>query len=257
MIEALFHELTELPQVEAIALGGSRATMRFDEKSDYDIYLYCTAPIDEAVRRNILSRYCSYMEIGNHFWEYEDNCTLNNGIDIDILYRNLDDFSAGVADVVEHFRASNGYTTCMWHNLLNCKIICDKFGRLVAAKQRFDVPYPPQLKENIINRSRELLYTAMPAYRLQIVKAAQRDDKISINHRVAAFMEAYFDLLFALNEKTHPGEKRLISICLDVCSILPANFEKNLNRLLADLFTAPEHIPNALDVIIHELEIII
>ncbi len=26
------------------------------------------------------------------FWEYEDNCVLNSGIDIDILYRNLNSF---------------------------------------------------------------------------------------------------------------------------------------------------------------------
>ena len=34
-----------LDLIEAIALGGSRAGAHFDETSDYDIYLYCTAPI--------------------------------------------------------------------------------------------------------------------------------------------------------------------------------------------------------------------
>ena len=45
MIEHLFHELSTIPAVEAIALGGSRAGVHFDEKSDYDIYLYCTTPV--------------------------------------------------------------------------------------------------------------------------------------------------------------------------------------------------------------------
>ena len=47
MINALFQDLSRLPQIEAIALGGSRAGNHYDEKSDYDIYLYCTAPISE------------------------------------------------------------------------------------------------------------------------------------------------------------------------------------------------------------------
>lgn len=49
----------------------------------------------------MLKKYCSTIEIGNHYWEYEDNCILNNGIDIDILYRNLDDFSSEISLVVD------------------------------------------------------------------------------------------------------------------------------------------------------------
>ena len=85
MVEQLFAELSALPEVEAIALGGSRATDHYDEKSDSDVYLYCTGDIPEETRAQILSQYCGRMEIGNHFWEYEDNCTLRNGIDIDIF----------------------------------------------------------------------------------------------------------------------------------------------------------------------------
>ena len=101
MVETLFQELSALPQVEAVALGGSRAGTQYDERSDYDVYLYCTAPIGGDVRAALLSRYCDVMEIGNHFWEYEDNCTLKNGVDIDILYRDLDGFIREVADVAE------------------------------------------------------------------------------------------------------------------------------------------------------------
>ncbi len=254
MINMLYQELSALPQIEAIALGGSRAGAHFDEKSDYDVYLYCTAPVPEDIRREILSKYCSYMEIGNHFWEYEDNCVLNNGIDIDILYRDLDDFAAGVARVVEEFHPCNGYTTCMWHNLLTCKIICDKTGRLTAAKGRFTVPYPDQLRSNIIGQNRRLLHTAMPAYRLQITKAANRGDIVSISHRTAAFMESYFDILFALNRMTHPGEKRLIPLCLEHCPILPANFEENLQILFSQLYGDPAVTTDNLDRIIAELE---
>lgn len=150
-IEKLFKELAAIHEVEAIAMGGSRAGNVYDEKSDYDIYLYCTGDVEETVRKEILSRYCTVMEIGNHFWEYEDNCTLKNGIDIDILYRNLEAFTEELTSVVEQHQAHNGYTTCMWHNLLNSKIIYDKNGNLAAAKERFTVPYPEQLKKILLS----------------------------------------------------------------------------------------------------------
>lgn len=254
MIEKLFEELSALPQIEAIALGGSRAGDEFDEKSDYDVYLYCTAPVAVEARRKILEKYCSYMEIGNHFWEYEDNCVLSNGIDIDILYRNLDAFTETVAAVAERYQSSNGYTTCMWHNLVTCKIICDKNGRLEAAKQRFSIPYPAQLKENIIDRNFKLLSDAMPAYKVQISKAVKRADKVSICHRTAAFMESYFDIIFALNELTHPGEKRLVELCKKHCTLLPRNFEENIDRLYSHMFAATEKVDSDIEKIIFELK---
>ena len=47
------------------------------------------------------------------------------------------------------------------------------------------------------------------------------------------------DILFALNEMTHPGEKRMQSICRAECRILPENFDRNLNRLFDGMFREP------------------
>ena len=254
LVDTLFAELSALPEVEAIALGGSRAGEVWDEKSDYDVYLYCTAPVGEDTRREILSRYCGYMELGNSFWEYEDNCTLKNGVDIDILYRNLDGFASDVASVVEQCQPRNGYTTCMWHNLRTCRILYDRDGRLAAVKERFDVPYPPLLRERIIERNRKLLRGAMPAYETQIAKAAKRGDLVSVNHRTAAFLESYFDVLFALNNQTHPGEKRLMQLCRKQCALLPEQFEENLEQLFAHLFAGDGRVQEDVGRIIDGLE---
>lgn len=254
MMEALFKDLASLPQVEAIALGGSRAGAVFDEKSDYDIYLYCTGEVSESEKRPILEKYCDYMELSNQFWELEDNCRLKSGIDMDILYRNLDRFMAEVASVVEQFTTHNGYTTCMWHNLCTCKILYDANGRLAEAKRRFSVPYPQELKRNIIDRNCQLLYAYMPAYLDQIKKAAKRNDVVSINHRTAAFMESYFDVLFALNEQTHPGEKRLIRLARERCAILPNRFEENIQELYRNLFCNTESAMAVLEAMVAELK---
>ena len=254
MVNELLHELSALPEIEAIALGGSRAGSHFDANSDYDVYLYCTAPVDTNIRHNILSKYCSYIEIDNHFWEAEDNGTLKNGIDIDILYRDLNEFCQGLSYVVEQCNPYNSYTTCMWHNLLTCKILFDRNGHLAAAKQRFDIPYPEALRTAILQRGWSLLREKLPAYELQINKAIKRGDLVSINHRTAAFLETYFDVLFALNRQTHPGEKRLMQHCLERCQILPEHFEENLNKLFLHLFTTPENVPSDLDNILGEVK---
>ena len=237
MPDMIFKRLAQIDCVEAIALGGSRAGKVYDEKSDYDVYVYVTAPIKEEMRRQILSEYCSFMEIGNHYWEYEDNCILNSGIDIDILYRDLDQFCKDIERVVVQCQASNSYTTCMWHNLINCRILYDRNGKLKAAQEKYDIPYPQDLKKAIIERQLKLMDSALPAYKGQIEKALRRNDLVSINHRVTEFLASYFDLLFALNEKTHPGEKRLIELCKSSCPILPENFEENIRVLLSHLYS--------------------
>lgn len=236
-IQNLFDELAALEQVEAIALGGSRATGKNDESSDYDIYLYITDKIPDKTRREVLSNYCNVMEIGNHYWEYEDNCTLKNGVDIDILYRSLNDFAAGIKSVVDEGNASNGYTTCMWHNLLTCKIIADKSGNLTKLKQSYTRPYPDKLRENIISKNRKLLGGVLPSYNHQIKKAESRGDLVSVNHRTTEFLASYFDIIFALNRLTHPGEKRLASLCKQNCKILPNKFEENLSALFFNMFS--------------------
>ncbi len=255
--EKLWQLFAGLSEITAIALGGSRAGMEYDEKSDYDLYLYCTRLPDENVRRAILEESCSYIEIGNAFWELEDDCTLKDGIDIDILYRSMDSFRDGLIAVVEQGTAYNGYTTCMWHNLLNCKILYDKNGELQGLKDRFDVTYPAQLKKNIINRNMKLLHGYLPSYDAQIRKAASRNDVVAVNHRVAAFMESYFDIIFALNEMTHPGEKRMVELALKNARNLPSGFENHIDKLYHYLFIKSDEAMIILAEMIENLEAVI
>lgn len=250
-VNELFKEMGNIPEVEAIALGGSRATGRNDEKSDYDVYVYITGSIDENVRRNILGKYCKYMEIGNSFWELEDDVTLNDGIDMDVIYRDITDFENMIHPIVFDCVAWNGYTTCMWHNLITSKIVLDKNGSLKELQDKYRVPYPVKLKQNIISNNLKLLNGMLPSFDMQIQKAEKRGDLVSVNHRVAEFLASYFDIIFALNEMTHPGEKRMQSICARECRILPHNFEYNLKKLFDGMFR--ENISPIVEDIVREI----
>ncbi|MBD5500006.1 MAG: DUF4037 domain-containing protein [Lachnospiraceae bacterium] len=255
--ELLWNEFTLLSEVEAIALGGSRAGTHYDEKSDYDLYIYCTKVPEADIRKHILEKHCQYMEIGNSFWELEDDCTLKDGVNIDILYRNIEDFSREIYSVVEQHIAHNGYTTCMWHNLLHSRILYDKSGKLTTMQNQYNVPYPDELKDNIIQQNLRLLRGNLPAYDLQIKKAIIRKDWVSVNHRTAAFLESYFDIIFALNKLTHPGEKRMVQYAKEQAEILPVNFEENLNCLFQNLFTDSALVLQTLAAITSAVENII
>lgn len=253
----LWNEFAALPEVEAIALGGSRASTGYDERSDYDLYIYCSSLPHENTRKRILEKYCQYMEIGNSFWEKEDDCTLKDGIDIDILYRNIGDFSQTVRSVVDEHTAYNGYTTCMWHNLLHSRILYDKNGELECLQNKYRIPYPEELRDNVISKNLRLLTGNLPSYDTQIKKAYTRKDMVSVNHRTAAFLESYFDIIFAINKLTHPGEKRMVPYAKEHAEILPAGFEENLDELFQNLFADSEKAAQTLEVMIAELKKVI
>ncbi|MBP2620561.1 nucleotidyltransferase domain-containing protein [Streptococcus panodentis] len=236
MPQELFKDLAQLDQVEALVLGGSRAGQHFDQDSDYDVYVYLTAPLAPEIRRSILSKHCSYMEIGNHFWELEDDCVLKNGIEMELIYRRLDDFDQDLETVVLSHQAQNAYTTCMWYNLLHSKILYDRHGRYAALQSKYSLPYPTELKKNIIAKQLLLLDQALPAFSRQIKKALKRQDLLSINHRSSEFFASYFDLLFALNTQPHPGEKRMLQYALDNCSRLPQDFEGTIQNYFRTLY---------------------
>ncbi|UEL47704.1 nucleotidyltransferase domain-containing protein [Terrisporobacter hibernicus] len=235
-VEDLFKDISKWNQVEAIALGGSRAGGKYDDNSDYDVYVYVKENIPKDIRMNVLSKYCCKIEIENHYWEVEDNCTLNSNTDIDIIYRNIEYFDVTISNVVGKNIANNGYTTCLWHNLISCKVLYDKNGKLNELKRKYNITYPDKLRDNIISKNRKLLNGVIPSYDMQIKKAIKRNDKVSINHRITEFLVSYFDIIFAINKLSHPGEKRLIQQCIDLCEILPIDFEENINELFENMF---------------------
>ncbi len=252
--EELWRDLANLDEVEALALGGSRASDSHDERSDYDLYVYCNPMPQVSARRQLLTRHCQYMEIDNRFWEPEDDCTMRDGIDIDIVYRNLDAFAEGIRAVVDLHHPSNGYTTCNWHNLIRCRVLYDQDGRLRQLQKRYTVPYPHELRQNIIDRNLRLLTGNLPSYDRQIQKAIKRDDQVSVGHRTAAFMESYFDIVFAMNGLTHPGEKRMLATALKEAKVLPRDFKRNIQQLYSDPHTKPEAAMDDIRLLVDELK---
>jgi len=252
MNEKLIEEFKQCEEVEALVLGGSRATGVHDKDSDFDYYVYLKKPFDESRRRSIIDKYVQYMEYSNSFWELEDDGILNNGIDIELIYRSVDDIDKMLENVLVKGNVSNGYTTCFVDNLMKSKVIFDKTGCIADLRNKYTPLLNEDLYKKIIVNNFPLLLDKMPSMFYQVEKAIKRNDNISINHRVTAFIEIYFDILFALNKTTHPGEKRLLEIAL-LLDKKPNKMKEDLNDLFNMMFRKNEHVLQILESMVINL----
>ena len=242
-------------EVEAILLAGSRGEGGTPDKgSDWDLYVYLKIPLAEEVRRQLLAPRSTLLELDNHFWEPEDDGELNDGTAYELIYRNLEELAVGVARVVEGFEASVGYSTCFWHNLATSHILFDRDGRATNLKARFSVPYPEALKRAVVAKNWPVLNKTLPNFRDQAAKAQVRGDWVGVQHRTAAFLASAFDLVFAANGRTHPGEKRLVELS-SALPVLPSDWKNLLAAVDRAVGVARVTLPDALDKLAEAMEV--
>ena len=234
MLNSILEKYAKLDEVEAVALGGSSAAKTSDKSSDIDIYVFVRNDISLEVRERLVKDISSKYEVGGEYFGPGDEYYVDDlECQLDIMYWNVNWFEDVVNNVWFKHYPSNGYTTCFLYTLNNFNIFYDKTGWLKSLQEKINTPYPKELKQNIIERNVKLMKEKpFASYYEQIQKAVQRNDIVSVNHRIAAFLASYFDVIFALNEMLHPGEKRLINYVKTNCKIIPGNFEDNINKLL-------------------------
>lgn len=247
LLNEVLEGLKAQSEVEAILLGGSRGQGGMvDSGSDWDLYVYVSAPLALEARQALLAPRSTLLELGNSFWEPEDDGELNDGTAYELIYRNLDDLIAQLERVVEGAQASVGYSTCFWHNLVTSTILFDRTGRAAAVQERFSVPYPEALKRAVVAKNWPLLNRALPNFRDQVAKAVKRGDWVSVQHRTAAFLASAFDLVFAANGRTHPGEKKLVPLSSSLPSV-PSDWANLLGAVDRATSGTRATLPEALD----------
>lgn len=238
-----------LPGVVAVALGGSRVDAEPDARSDIDLYVFAEPPPSLADRASVAAAGIG-VELDNRFWETEDGWTdAATGLDVDVIFRSPSWTEGELDRVLVRHQASTGYSTCVWHNVRHARPLADPtgwFGRLQAIANQ---PYPEPLRRAIIAKNHPILRDARNAYRKQIAVALARGDAVSVNHRVAALLASYFDVLFAVNRQTHPGEKRLVALAEARCPMRPPEMREQIATLLAAAASNP-----ADDALLKELD---
>jgi hypothetical protein len=224
-----------LPQVEAVTLGGSQAGGLSDASSDIDLYLYTRADIPLAERQAVLTQCggASRADLGLTFWGAGDEWfDLATGIEVDVVYFDAGWMENQITRVLVEHQASLGYTTCFWHTVRQAGIFHDANGWFHGLQHVCRQDYPEPLRQNIIALNHPVLRNVIPSYSFQLEKAVKRGDQVSVNHRLAALLASYFDVLFALNRVLHPGEKRLVQHALALCPQLPVDLAADVDFIL-------------------------
>jgi len=254
-LKKIVADFSTLEEVEGILFAGSHISENQDEYSDIDLYLYVDREISITKRKKITEKYSDYMEMNNRFWETEDDGFLiDPHMGIEFIYRDFNWIKEELENLLVKHIARLGYTTCLWYNFSTSKILYDRDGRLKNLQEQFRINYPLELKNNIIQKNYPILREIIGSYYHQIGKAIKRDDIVSINHRVAALLASYFDILFAINELPHPGEKKILKIIKSTCRLIPENMEENINTMIQHISYSPKNILIEIDKLIDNLD---
>jgi predicted nucleotidyltransferase len=237
-----------LPGVVAVAVAGSVVTGAADEHSDIDLYVYAPELVDLAARDLTAARFSTRREVGNAFWEPGDEWIDDrSGLHVDVMYRTPAWVEDQVDRVLVRHEASVGYTTCIWQNVLHSVPLVDSSGWYHGLQRSAAKPYPEPLKRAIIEKNHPILRRSISSYLNQIERAVLRGDGVAVQHRITALLASYFDVLFAINEVPHPGEKRLLPFVMAHCARLPSDLEAHLHALLGQsaMPASPEIVAHA------------
>ncbi|MBQ7764014.1 DUF4037 domain-containing protein [bacterium] len=234
IVNCILQEFQSYQQVKAIAIGGSISAKTNDSKSDIDVYIFVDKDIPVIERESFVKKYSSKYEVGGEYFGSGDEFFVDKiNQQLDVMYWNTIWFEGIIDNIWCKHYPSNAYTTAFLYTLKNFEIIFDTDNWLRNLQRSINTNYPLELKQNIIKRNLMLMKEKpFASYYEQIEKAIKRNDIVSINHRITAFLASYYDVIFATNELLHPGEKRLIQYAKDNCKVLPKDFEENIIKLL-------------------------
>ena len=232
-----------LPQVEAVALAGSQTSGMADQGSDLDIYVYVREEIPVRVRAGIAAAHAERVEVDNRFWEPGDEWVeADPRVAIDVIFRDTRWIEEQLDRVLRRHEASVGYSTCFWYNVLSSHVLYDREGWFDTLQQSARRPYPEPLRRAIIAKNHPILGQTISSYTHQLERAVAHDDLVSLNHRVAALLASYFDILFAVNRLPHPGEKRLIECATQQCAKVPDGMSQQVEELIRAVAQGDRHV---------------
>jgi hypothetical protein len=218
--------------VRAVVTSGSLGTGASDAFSDIDLYVYADDEPPLAFREAIAGS-APVRALGNTFFEPGDEWTdAASGLGVDIMYRQPAWIEDRLDAVLVRHDASVGYSTCFWRNVLDSVPLFDRDGWFAHLQGRSSVAYPEPLRAAILAKNLPLLADHVTSFARQLELAARRGDVVSANHRAAAFLASLFDVLFALNRRPHPGEKRQLAWVARECPVRPAELDARVRALI-------------------------
>jgi hypothetical protein len=219
-LDDIIAAVADLPGFAAISLGGSAALGLADENSDLDMHVYWRAPLAapaERAARLVQVAAADRVEVDILDWGREDHVHVGGRL-VELVYVPLDELCAEVEQAYGEGLISEGYTTARLFYVANGQPLHDPSGELCAMRERLLGEYPEPTRRLLLRYHPALLRVYLGHLRL----AQSRGDLLAVQHRRYTVQMVFFNLLFALNRRYHPGEKRLV-IHGERCPLRPAD----------------------------------
>jgi hypothetical protein len=212
--------IADLTGVLGVSLGGSVAAGFADAASDVDLHVYWRAPLAEpAARAERLARVADAGSVAVEFltWGREDRLRVGGRL-VELIYVPLDELQAEVEQAYGAGLSGEGFVTAQLNYAANGRLLHDAAGEVAAIRQRLVDAYPEATRRLVLRDNP----FPMRTYLAQLRGAQSRGDLLYVQHRRYAVQMVFFNVLFALNRRYHPGEKRLLRH-LEHCPIRPAD----------------------------------
>ena len=227
ILERLVTTVSGLPGYIALSLGGSRQAGLADDHSDYDIHVFWRAPLASSEQRaERLGGIADpgSVQVGIRSWGLEDWLHIDRR-PVELIYFNLDDLQAHVAQAYGQGLGDEGFATALLYIIATGHPLFDVTGEVAALRERLHAQFPEPTRNLLLTHHTPLLGTYVKHLRL----AQARGDLLSVQHRRYTVQMVFFNLLFTLNRRYHPGEKRLL-IHAARCPLQPADLAARWNR---------------------------
>lgn len=238
-----------LPGVVGVTLGGSVAAGFADEHSDTDVHVYWREPLASDDQRAAQLRPIAdpdSLAVGFTTWGLEDHLAVE-GQKIELVYISLDELERAIEQAYSTGLGGEGFVTAQFYYLANGKVLADTAGTLGRLRKRLRSGYPEPTRQALLADNPIRLH----AYLEQLRTAQARGDLLYVQHRRYSLQMVFFNLLFALNRRYHPGEKRLLKHARK-CPLRPA-YMKGRWATIARLPANSRDLPNNIEALVEEL----
>lgn len=235
--------------VVAISLGGSFGTGLADSASDLDLHVYWSGQLAASAERQALIRNIADVDsirMDVTFWGLEDHFRVA-GQEVELVYVNSDELVGEIERAYSTGLFGEGYVTATFFYISQSVILHDPKRILGQSRSRLEHGYPEATRQHILGSNPSILR----AYLGQLRKAQTRGDLLFVQQRLYSIQMVFFNLLFALNRRYHPGEKRLL-IHGDGCLIRPAELVQRWQHS-AELSVADPALADLLEGLIDEI----
>lgn len=237
-VERLVCALDQVPGIDAIVLGGSRARGTAHDGSDYDIGLYFNerCPLDTQRLSAVASELAddpsatAVTSIGEWGpWIVGGAWLSIEGRKVDLLYRNIDEVrrimdACHAGDITMDYQPGHphGFCSSIWMGeIAHCVPLRDPTG-VIAELKSMTSPYPQPLREALIRRFQwEILFSIENAE-----LALDREEQSHVAACTYRALACVAQVLFALNGQYLINEKGALQEAAELPLTIPDLMEE-------------------------------